>query len=89
MNLAKMFAEWRQRVIAQRASNEETVIKSKIDKIETTDLLTLKWIWDWTVKLLLENGISSLEELTKEKIKKIEWLNPLSLKSINEYLKTK
>lgn len=89
MNYAKMFAEAQARVIERNTSKESSKIKSKINELETTNLWTIKWVWDITVKKLLEKWISSKEELLglwEEWIGDLK-LNPFSLKSIKEFLK--
>ena len=89
MNLAKLFAEWKAKVIAQRAWVEATKIKSKIDKIEKTNLWTITWVGDTTIKKLLENWIGNIEELKEvwiRKLKELE-LNPFSFKAIEKFLK--
>jgi len=87
INYAELFAKNKSKIAKMNAKVEATVVKSKIDKLEKTDLWTLKWVWWSTVKLLLENWISSLAELREADISSIE-LNPFSLKAINEFLQT-
>jgi len=89
MNLAKLFAEWRAKVIAKKWGMEWAKIQSKIDKLDNTDLWTIDWVGDSTVKLLLENWISSLEEMKEYWVDKLEQLklNPFSFKAIKKFLK--
>ena len=91
MNLAQIFAENRNRVIKQNTNIETKKIQSKIDKIESTDLLTIKGIWESTVKILLENWISSQDELIQAWVNRIKELklNPFSTKAIKEFLQSK
>ena len=91
MNYAKLFAEWKARVIKKDTKLETAKIKSKIDKFESTNLWTLNWVWDSTVKTLLENWISSLDELKEAWVRKVKSLdlNPFSFKAIKEFLQSK
>jgi hypothetical protein len=91
INYAKLFANNMSSVIKQNAWVEKAKVKNKIDKLESTDLWTLKWIWDTTVKQLLENWISSLEELKEAWVRKVNnlKLNPFSLRAIKEFLQSK
>jgi len=88
MNLAKMFAEWKAKAMAKDNKLETTKIKSKIDKLESTNLGTINGVGESTVKVLLENWISSLAGLEKFWIKEIKKLklNPFSLKAIKKFL---
>ena len=89
MNFAKLFADNRAKVIKLNNKQEVAKVQSKIDKFENTNLLNIKWIGEGTVKKLLENWVSSQEELKgmKQKDLKEMWINPISLKSIKEFLK--
>jgi len=88
MNLAKLFAANRASVIHQKAKVATAKIETKIDELEKTDLPTIKWVWEWTVKALLEQWVGSIKELTELSKKELEALNlnPLSLKSITKFL---
>lgn len=91
INYAKIFAENQSRVIKMNSKIDTAKVKSKIDKLEKTDLWTIKWVWDGTVKILLENWISSLDELREAWIDNIDKinLNPFSFRAIKEFLQNK
>lgn len=89
MNYAKVFAWDRARLIEEKAFKNKKKIKSKISSFTKTDLLKLKWVWEYTVKVLLENWIWTLEELKSfwlMQFKKLD-INPLSKRVIEEYLR--
>ena len=90
VNYAKLFADNLNKVTKINAKVEIKKTINKINKLDETDLLTIKWVWETTVKWLLENWISSIEELKEAWIEKIEWLwlNQLSLIAIKNFLKT-
>lgn len=70
---------------------DSLIITDEIQKLEWSDLLTISWIWNWTVKLLSDAWVKNIEQLKalwEDEIKKII-TNPLTLKSIFNFLNKK
>jgi len=91
MNFAKIFAENRYNIITKKDRNEFKKITSQIKTLETTDLININWVWEATVKKLLEKWINSEAELLEYKIEDIEKLklNILSMKAIRKLFDNK
>ena len=89
VNYAKLFADNMNKVTKLNANVEIKKTINKINKLNETDLGTIKWVWEATIKQLLENWISSIDELKEAWIEKIEWLwlNQFSLIAIKNFLK--
>jgi len=88
MNFAKLFAENRANILWNNKT-EKAVVKSKIDKLDKTNLWTIKWVGEATVKTLLENWIGSIDDLSKfwkQKLKDLK-LNAFSFTAITNFLK--
>lgn len=79
-----MFANNRASIL--KKEDRDDIIKNitRATNIEKSDLLHIKWVWEATVKTLLENWITNWKELKEageEKIRKLI-TNPLSVKAL-------
>lgn len=88
LNLIRQFAENRYNMIKWK--DKEIIVKevASIRKIEESDLKEIKWLWEKTLVVLIENWIknkSSLKEKGITFIKKLK-LNPISFNAIKKYL---
>jgi len=89
MNLAQILAENRVRILTKEDKHKILKISKEIDLMELSDLNDIKWVWEATIKILLENWISSQEDLLKvniDDIKKLK-LNYLSEIALIKFIK--
>lgn len=86
---AKLFANNTASILTKKDREWINKNMTKAVSIERSDLLTIKWVGEATVKLLIENWITSWKELKEaweEKISKIV-KNPLSLNALINNIK--
>lgn len=87
MNLAKILAENKVRILSW---NEKiNSISGKLNTMWTTDLKDIKGIWEDTISKLIDNWISSIDELKTidtERLKLIS-INPISKNILAKYIK--
>lgn len=88
MNLAKIIANNRVKILSQRDKNKFVTLTNQINSLETTDLNEIKWVWEATVKILLENNITSKDDLLKISEEEIKWLklNLISEKALIKFI---
>jgi hypothetical protein len=88
LRIAQQFAENRYNMIKWKDKEEIVKEVASIRKIEESDLKEIKWLWEKTLIMLIENWIKNKSDL-KEKgitfIKKLK-INPISFNAIKKYL---
>jgi len=91
MNLAQIVANNRHNILSNTKKNGRMIslIDDKIKTLESTNLQEIKWVGESTIKKLLENWISSKDELIEigeDGIKKLS-LNFLSERALLKFIK--
>lgn len=86
--LVRLAAENRASILKREDKRDVANLIWKATSIEKSDLLHIKWVWEATVKILLDNWITNWKELKEAGEEKIKMLikNPLSAKALLESL---
>ncbi len=87
MNLAKILADNKVRILSWTENVNK--ISWKLNTMWTTDLKDIKGIGEDTISKLIDNGISSIEELKSTDIEKLKLIpiNPISKNILTKYIK--
>ena len=76
-------------ILSIKKRREAEFIEEEKKVSETSELKTIRWIWDATVQILLDNWIDTKEELLKCDVEKLKEIikSPLTLKNIDTFIK--